>query len=929
MKICPAQISIFKFSLILWIIGIFMSMHMNAQTAGRQVYDPEEINRNASDTLVQQPSVALEMAKQAYDLSRKKKNTAQEEMSLLIMGRAYYLIGEPEKSAEQMKRCITSAGKSGNRKVEAGATLILAEIQKDQGMYNKSLEMHHQCLEWYGEVRDSAGIAETNRSLGSLEWRMGNFEAAYQHYRLAYAYGWAVRNAGFAAQCLNGMGTAARDMGSFEKSEEHFAQAKSIYRQLHDSLHLAGILNLEGSLYQRRQWYEKAQVSYDSACQLYSATHNRKELAKTLRNEGAVFRQMRIPDKAFSCFHEAASIFLSLKDSSEYARTLIQTGISHLRDRNYAAAHQSFLDALRVCIVSGRIPETIEAYNNLGLLFYETGNYPAAISNHQKAVKSARTLNDKAKLRYSLGLLGNDYFEAGDMEQALATYTENYALTRESNDSRETALAAKNLARIKSQRKAYAAAIDLLKQSVYLYAKTGYHDGILQAENEMANVYTLMKQRGMALSIFEKGIKQSGEWKNEYFLALFNRKSAELLMESGSMQQAGKRLEESLALGMKLKNPEVIALAYQFLSEYHQKTGNPALALAYFRKYSDERDSIDSRKQVEKLAMDQLNFDLGQKNAAIEKMEQQVQVLENEKTIRDLSLRQQKLIRNFAILAALFLLILALLIYNRYALKKKKEKQLEEHLQTINSMNQRLMASEQELKALNASKDKFFSIIAHDIKNPLTGLMGFSEHIKRNYKEMSPEALLDVADIMYTASRNLYSLLENLLTWSRLQTGRMPYEPETFDLYDLSGQIISLQQANALQKGISVSMVGEKTRVYADRNMIHLVLRNLLSNAIKFTPSGGAIQIEWGISGNQVEVSVTDNGLGMSEDDQQQLFRADGYFTTRGTGNEEGTGLGLLLCKECVEKNGGTISVNSKTGEGSTFAFTVPLSEGN
>ncbi len=923
MKIFPVQINFYKLSLSLWIIGILMSMHLNAQSLGRPL-GTEEINQAASDTLVQQPSAALELAKQAFVLSRKNKNTSQEELSLLIMGRAYYLMGKPDKSVEQLNRCITSARKSGNRKAEAGATLVLADIQKDQGKYDKSLDMHRQCLEWFGEVRDSAGIAETNRSLGSLEWRMGNFESAYQHYSLAFAYGSAIQSPGFTAQCLNGMGTAARDLGEFQKSEEHFARAKSIYRQMHDSLHLAGILNLEGSLYQRMQQYEKAQVSYDSACRMYSAANNRKELAKTLRNEGAVYRQMRIPDKAFSCFHEAASIFLSLKDSSEYARTLIQTGISYLRDRNYAAAHQSFLDALRVCLVSSRIPETVEAYNNLGLLFYETGNYPAAISNHQKAVKSARTLNDKAKLRYSLGLLGNDYFEAGDIDQALTAYTEGYELTKESNDSRETALAAKNLARIKSRRKAYSGAIDLLKQSVDLYAKTGYHDGILQAENEMVNVYTLTKQTGTALSVLENGIKESREWKNDYFLALFNRKSADLLMGSGIMPQAGKRLEESLALGMKLKNPEIIALAYQSLSEYYQKTGNPALALAYFRKYSDERDSIDSRKQVEKLAMDQLNFDLGQKNAAIEKMEQQVQVLENEKTIKDLSLRQQKLLRNFAIVAALFLLIVALLLYNRYALKKKKEKQLEDHLQTINSMNQRLRASELELKALNASKDKFFSIIAHDIKNPLTGLMGFSEHIRRNYKEMNPDELLDVAEIMYTASRNLYALLENLLTWSRLQTGRMPHEPETFDLSDLTGQIISLQQANALQKGISVITEGEKTKVYADRNMIHLVLRNLLSNAIKFTPSGGYIRISSLISGKMVEVSVTDNGLGMSDDEQQQLFRVDGYFTTRGTGNEEGTGLGLLLCKECVEKNGGIIKVESKKGEGSTFAFTVP-----
>ena len=891
--------------------------------------DPVFLNKAASDTLDKDPAISLQLATAAARLASKSGNKYQLARAWLNMARSNVAQGHYRKAIGLADQSILYFNKTGNKPEEAEGLLCKAGSLKEMGDLSSSLTLHEQCRDFFAVSGDRSGVAETCRSLGALYWKMGNFPAAYANYAVAYRFGLKNRKALLTAQSLNGMGTAARDMGDYASAEKHLMRSFELYRKLNDSLHMAELCNLKGSLYQREQAYEKANAAYDSACVLYKLIQNRGEEAKVLRNQGTVLHLLKQNGKAFSNFTEAGNIFLSIGDSAEYIRTLIQTGTAYRVDRKYTEAHRAFLDALRICLNSKFAGETVEAYNNLGLLFNETGNYPAASEAHKKAVARAREMKDRNRLRYALNLLGNDYFAGHSIAPADTAYNEVLLLAKENNDKKEIAVAAKNLARVRSSEGKYTEAVDLLKQSLSLCQEANNHTGTLQARNELGNVYLQMKNETAALENCMLGIQQAREWKDTYYLALFSRKAADILVEEGNPGNAKSMLDESLSIGIETNNPEIVKYAFLSLSGYYKAMGNPTAALAFFKKYSDLKDSIDNRKQVEQLAMDQLNFDLDQKNTQISHIEQQMQLLENERKLRELSYRQAKLLRNFAVLTALFLLLVVFLLYNRYKLKRNKEKQLEVHLEKIAEINSKLTRSEQDLKELNASKDRFFSIIAHDIKNPLTGLMGFSDHILKNYEKMSPEELLDVAGIMHTASHNLYSLLENLLTWSRLQTGRISFQAEVASLNDILQQSVSLQKANASEKNISLLCENEDLRILADRNMISLVVRNLVSNALKFTRAGGTVQVQTGKSGEFAWVKVKDTGVGIPEEDLGKLFRVDSYFTSRGTGKEEGTGLGLLLCKECVEKNGGNISVESEPGKGSTFSFSVPLAREN
>jgi two-component system, sensor histidine kinase and response regulator len=265
---------------------------------------------------------------------------------------------------------------------------------------------------------------------------------------------------------------------------------------------------------------------------------------------------------------------------------------------------------------------------------------------------------------------------------------------------------------------------------------------------------------------------------------------------------------------------------------------------------------------------------------------------------------------------------------------------IETHL-TIHRLQQGLHAevirrtqAEEELRILNqllaeanASKDTFFSIIAHDLRSPFTGLLGLTEAIIEDFARYTPEKLMLLLRRIHDSAEQTYALLNNLLMWSRLERGLMECERQTFSLSDMVERIFRLFTVHAERKQIALhTHVPPGMTVYADQMMMDTILRNLLSNALKFTDVDGTVSVSAhpNVDG-MVEIRVTDTGMGMNQKTMQTLFRIEHKQSRRGTAGETGTGLGLILCKELVEKNGGTIGVESEVGKGTTFWLTIPM----
>ncbi|MGE5420012.1 MAG: ATP-binding protein [Chloroflexota bacterium] len=237
-----------------------------------------------------------------------------------------------------------------------------------------------------------------------------------------------------------------------------------------------------------------------------------------------------------------------------------------------------------------------------------------------------------------------------------------------------------------------------------------------------------------------------------------------------------------------------------------------------------------------------------------------------------------------------------------------------------------LRKSEATLRELNATKDKLFSIISHDLKGPFSSIVGFSELLVEKLGKNDLKSVSDYGRIILESSWQAMDLLTNLIEWSRLQTGRMSYNPAPERFVAITESVIRLLNASAFQKSIDIIVeIHPDIKVMADRAMVSTILRNLISNAIKFTKPGGKIIINASEKNNNLHVGVTDTGIGMSRDLAEKLFRFDATVSNPGTHNEKGTGLGMILCKDFISKHDGEIWVESSPGKGSTFFFTLPL----
>jgi signal transduction histidine kinase len=246
-------------------------------------------------------------------------------------------------------------------------------------------------------------------------------------------------------------------------------------------------------------------------------------------------------------------------------------------------------------------------------------------------------------------------------------------------------------------------------------------------------------------------------------------------------------------------------------------------------------------------------------------------------------------------------------------------------LKQYNAEKSKAEEGEKKQIELNADKDRFISVLGHDLRSPFTALLTLTESLKENIREYDINEIEEQVELLYKSSVGTYNLLEDLLLWATAQNNRIPFKPQPVSPFYACRNIIDILQPNATLKNIEINCkIEEDLNINGDPDMIKTVLRNLISNAIKFTPYGGTVNVRSELSGSKVRISVSDNGVGVKPENLKKLFDISTIYTTKGTEEEEGTGLGLLICRKFIEKHGEEIWVESEYGKGSKFHFTLP-----
>jgi signal transduction histidine kinase len=600
-----------------------------------------------------------------------------------------------------------------------------------------------------------------------------------------------------------------------------------------------------------------------------------------------------------------------------------------------------------------------DAYRALAKGYHFSNDPTAALSYHQKALALARSLGRHRDVPYTMLLMGNEYFSRQDYDNALKWYLESlqhsesvrneemyshaansigsvylrlydfekaieyYEIARETSeqidDTRGIANALNNIGIIYDEHlQEFDKALDYYEKALVLFKQTNDNEGEAYCLNNIGLIYVRFKEFDKALEYFNSCLEISLEENDQWSVGNTHNNIGRVYSEKGDYLRGREYAERALNTAREIGTKDIARDAHLTLSRIEQKRGNAARALEHFKEHVAVKDSIFNEERSRQIAEMQTKYET-------EKKEREIEILRKEGAIQALELNKQRNIRNFLIVCSALVLVLGVVIYNRYVLKKRTNALLEQKNRELEAANLKLQRSEADLTELNATKDRFFSIIAHDLKNPMNTFLGFSELLSDSYGELKEAQIREFIEIIHKSAKHLFSLLENLLQWSRSQTGRMILKPQHVDVMNAVAADLPLLAATAEKKSIQFKAEIERgTVVYADPRMVATVIRNLLSNAIKYTKSGGEVRMVSRETGEFVEISVIDSGIGISSSDQKKLFRIDVHHTTAGTADERGTGLGLILCKDFVEKSGGSIRVESEEGKGSTFAFTLP-----
>lgn len=606
-----------------------------------------------------------------------------------------------------------------------------------------------------------------------------------------------------------------------------------------------------------------------------------------------------------------------IQDDSARIFIVLEMGmLQAMQAYKYEEAMDLFLKALTLADSAAIANGQVYAYLAIAHVFNETGNIEKSLQFLERARDVSLTIKDPDNLALVLNALGKAYAAAGQHNEAFESFDDALQLKDRLQQPDLEAEALSNTAQLYALQNDYSNAIDYYKQALSVRRKHRMRMAEGMLLNEIGSVYERMNNAERAYANYKASLEvfQSIDFKKGIAEAYNN--IGLYYYRQKNYKQALPNFELALQAAQSAQTKAALRTSYDYLSLTCKALGDFKRALTYRELFLAMNEFMAKEESDQKLLEAQSLY-------ALVKKEQEIEKLELAKRDRERELAEQKRVQQYLfLLIGLGVVIIMLTLY-LYLLKRRSNQQLKQINETIERQNA-------QLQQLNATKDKFFSIIGHDIKGPLNSLTSFSNLLINHFEALSKEDIQTVAKDLDKSLKNLFTLLNNLLEWARSQTGNIDFKPAIFDITEVLQQNKELLQAQAAAKEIAILYEqGSPIQVLANQQSISTVVRNLVSNAIKFTPSHGAIKLAAEQRGNEVVVSVADTGVGMGKSVVEKLFRLDAKHSTPGTANEKGTGLGLILCKDFVEKNSGKLWVESEEGKGSVFSFSISTYQGS
>lgn len=575
---------------------------------------------------------------------------------------------------------------------------------------------------------------------------------------------------------------------------------------------------------------------------------------------------------------EMEALALQSGDSLHLGLSYLHRGSYYFYTDVFSLSLEYYIKARDVFDALGEQSHLAHAYNDISLVYSMEKHFDEEFEYLSKALLIYQELDDQEGISTVLINLGNNATSRKNYDLALDNYTNALELAQE---------------------------LDLKQDQEYVL-------------NNIGHLYTKSKEYDIALNYFKEAMVISKEIDDRLSIIRGYNMMGLVQLRLGNYDEARVNYDKSLKMAIEENSPLLQSYNYLDLSLVDSAEGKYLSALQNYKRYSELNDSINSAQKGAQLAS------LVAKFGSLEK-ERLISNLSKENEIKDKEIESVNNENLWLMLSLALLATLAIVLYFLVRAKQKANQAILEQKNQIEAQNKQIESQNLQLEEMDSIKTKLFSIVAHDMRSPFISLQAFMNMLRK--VDITSDEFAPLLDELNENLSNTSAFVNNLLFWSRNQISGIVAQPVSVDLYNTISSEIDLLTAMATPKNIQLtSEVEQHTFAMVDPQMIELIVNNLVSNAIKFSKDGGTVHISAATGENdKVTIIVTDTGIGMPQDEIDRIFDLTAKTITSGTGGErKSTGLGLILCKEFVDKNNGTIRVDSKVGEGSKFIVELP-----
>ena len=599
-------------------------------------------------------------------------------------------------------------------------------------------------------------------------------------------------------------------------------------------------------------------------------------LPPLFKQKGKIYDVKMVSDRSLIYYRKAYDEYIKLEDHQEIGSCALNLGNIYYELANFGEAYYFYMHSLNAYERDGDRMGIARMENNLGTVAHEMGKLQEAEKHYSKAYEIYQDLGSVPDQCRSLNNIGLILYDRQVFDSALVYFNE---------------------------------AIELLDPgSVESYKEQYILSGLY---NNIALAYSDLGEYEMSLSYLQKGLDLAREINDLYNIGSVYTNIGSIYGKLNLQDSALFYLHRALRIGKDMGFRHLELETYDELAKLHAGIGSYASAYNWLLRYDTVYKNLFNENQSEQIARLRARYEQEIKDREIEQLHSESQV--------------QRMLNKVFIGFIVVIIVLVIIITVNLRSKKNANLMLAERNLQISNAVTKLSESEKELQRLNKSKDRIFSVVAHDLRNPVAAVTGFSELLYENFEEFPAETQKEYILQILQGTQRIQNLLENLLIWARAQMQAIKYEPEEIKVKGVVDECVRELKANLDHKKVSCQVkIDRKCVVFADKAMLHTVFRNLIMNAIKFSFPSGKIWINSSNDSEFCSVSVSDEGIGIQPEIQDKLFDANAVVSTPGTTGESGSGLGLVICKEFLDKNRGEITVESESGNGSSFTVRLP-----